>query len=221
MNEINKLKYMNKKKDINCRRLGWKAFHCILIVFSIVAIILGIIGMNTPMQACVYDKPLASNYEFWFDCLYGCLTLLIISFNLMKFTDVETVKALSDLRSKLNESGNRNVHAYLIHAEDMNSIFFSKTKTHSQKINNEEDRCANKIPEDLDVFNYLGTIELGAIMLQRGVISFGEFYNQFGYRVINIANNEELMTYIQFEPERQFYDELWFVINEFQRRKLL
>ena len=104
----------------------------------------------------------------------------------------------------------------------MNSIFVSKTKTHPKKINDKEEyRCDNKMPENLDVFNYLGTIELGAIMLQRGVISFDEFYNQFGYRVINIANNEQLMAHIRFEPERQFYDAIWYVIDEFQQRKLL
>ncbi len=77
------------------------------------------------------------------------------------------------------------------------------------------------VPDSINVFNYLGTIELGAIMLQREVISFEEFYNQFGYRVINIANNERLMNSIRFEPEKQYYDSLWYVINEFQKRKLL
>ena len=35
------------------------------------------------------------------------------------------------------------------------------------------------------------------------------------------GNNEQLMAHIRFEPERQFYDAIWYVIDEFQKRKLL
>ncbi len=213
------------KSNIKHPNIGWKYFHGALILFAAAFFIMAIMAIiaivKSSQLTCIDEgtKSLLSDYEFWFSGVYACLTLWIISYNLMKFIDVETVKALSDLRSKLNEGGNRSVHSYLMPSEDKKGIFGTKVNS---KTNEEEEPCSGRtVPDSINVFNYLGTIELGAIMLQREVISFEEFYNQFGYRVINIANNERLMNSIRFEPEKQYYDSLWYVINEFQKRKLL
>lgn len=75
--------------------------------------------------------------------------------------------------------------------------------------------------DDAKLFNYLGTIELGSIMLQKRIITFDEFFNQFGYRVQNIANSEEIMAHVRSDTNKDYYDNLLFVIDEFHRRKMI
>ena len=62
-----------------------------------------------------------------------------------------------------------------------------------------------------EFFDYIGTIELGAIMVRRGVISVDEFYNQFGYRVENIWANEGVKKHIS--NNKSYYKDLNFIIR--------
>ena len=66
--------------------------------------------------------------EFWIDYKYiiqalgGCLTLFIVSYNLQKYIDVETVKALGDLRNKLNSKDKKKLHTFLMHEDDRTAV---------------------------------------------------------------------------------------------------
>lgn len=119
-----------------------------------------------------------SDYHDLFTLLFASATLLVANINFKKFADAEAVKALSDLRSKLNREGLVKVHKYFMREKDDN---------------NEQVESSNRdliIPDKAELMDYFGTIELGAIMLQKGLISKSEFYNQFGYRVENIMRSD-------------------------------
>lgn len=70
---------------------------------------------------------------------------------------------------------------------------------------------------NLELFDYLGTIELGAIMLKREVITIEEFYNQFGYRVENLVSNADVLEHIY--KNREYYSAFMEIVEEVNRYK--
>lgn len=142
--------------------------------------------------------------EFWLEYKYiiqafgGCLTLFIVSYNLQKYIDMETVKALGNLRDKLNGKEKVKLHTYLMHKDDRKPILQDADKRIE---NGGKIRYSNAV-----LFDYIGTIELGAIMVKRRVISIDEFYNQFGYRIENLMANEDIRSHIK--DNMSYYGEL-------------
>lgn len=155
--------------------------------------------------------------EFWIDYKYiiqalgGCLTLFIVSYNLQKYIDVETVKALGDLRNKLNSDDKEKIHTFLLPEEDKKIVLPELDK---------EVEKDHKIPYSNSVlFDYIGTIELGAIMLRRNVITIDEFYNQFGYRVENLMNNTAIKSHIK--DNIYYYKELQYIVQRLIKARKL
>ena len=128
---------------------------------------------------------------FWKDysaiiiTLGSCLTLFIASYNLGQYLNVETINALATLRNMLNSPENRRVHEYLLPDDERKAILPNcETETDFQNIRN------------IDIFNYIGTLELGRLMRDNGVIDEANFKNQFGYREDNISNSKEIKEHI-------------------------
>lgn len=128
---------------------------------------------------------------FWKDysaliiTLGSCLTLFIANYNLGQYLNVETINALATLRNMLNSPENRRVHEYLLPDDERKAILPNcATETDFQNIRN------------IDIFNYIGTLELGCLMWDNGVIDKEKFGNQFGYRVDNISNSKEIKEHI-------------------------
>lgn len=128
---------------------------------------------------------------FWKDysaliiTLGSCLTLFIANYNLGQYLNVETINALATLRNMLNSPENRRVHEYLLPDDERKAILPNcETETDFQSIRN------------IDIFNYIGTFELGRLMWDNGVIDEAKFKNQFGYREDNISNSQEIKEHI-------------------------
>lgn len=135
---------------------------------------------------------------FWKDysaliiTLGSCLTLFIANYNLGQYLNVETINALATLRNMLNSPENRRVHEYLLPDDERKAILPNcETETDFQNIRN------------IDIFNYIGTLELGRLMWDNGVIDEAKFKNQFGYRVDNISNSKEIKEHIK--ANKQYY----------------
>ena len=152
-----------------------------------------------------------SMQAFWYDYRYviqafaGCFTLFVVSYNLQKYIDIETVKALGDLREKLNSKDKQELHAYLLHEDDKKPIledFDKKSEVNPQIVHS-----------NIVLLDYIGTIELGAIMLKRRVITYEEFNNQFGYRLENLMNNRSVREHI--ENNSKYYTELRYIISKY------
>ena len=96
---------------------------------------------------------------------------------------VEEGKALLDIRILLNEKDNLEIH---------------------QNIRGRSGAWANGIPTQIaeqpdtwrKIDNYLGILELINILINNNVISLESFNNQFGYRVDNVSNNKDIMSYL-------------------------
>ena len=149
-------------------------------------------------------------FVFWADYtplikMFGCiLTLCIASFNLSKYLDIETANALSELRRMMNSREKKRIHYYLLEAEDKEVILPEIDKEDS-------DFCCEL--SNVELFDYLGIIELGAIMLKRGIILPEEFSAQFGYRAKNLWRNPEVKRYIQ--RNQQYYENFLYIIRKF------
>lgn len=136
-----------------------------------------------------------SDYSLLIKFLFASMTLFVANYNLMKFLDSETVKSLSDLREKMRSEDINLIHSYLLAENDKEPII-QELSAYFNCNNNSKSK--QKSPEEINaaLFDYLGIIELGIIMLDKGLISKEEFKNQFGYRYENIRNNSAIMSHI-------------------------
>lgn len=160
-------------------------------------------------QLLITREGISTMQTFWCEYKYviqafgGCLTMFIVSYNLQKYLDIETVKALGDLRDKLNSENKKKIHSFLMHESEKCPIL------QDYHIANENDNNISNINAEL--FDYIGTVELGAIMVRRRVITLNEFYNQFGYRVENLMNNCEIKSHIK--DNMDYYKALQYIVR--------
>lgn len=129
------------------------------------------------------------------------MTLFVASHTLMKYIDVETCRSLGEIRNKLHDDSKKKIHNFLMDEEDKKAII--------EKLKSFSDDGTDL--SNVEIFDYLGTLELGAIMLTRGILSEKEFYNQFGYRFENLANAPELLAHI--EQRHEYYEPLLFAME--------
>ena len=190
------------------------AINCILLALSVILFAaLAIVFFHTffcwEFHPQFTREGVSTMQEFWIDYKYiiqalgGCLTLFIVSYNLQKYIDVETVKALGDMRNKLNSDDKEKIHTFLMPTED--------TKDVLTELDSPVDNKGNIAYSNAVLFDYIGTIELGAIMVKRKVISIDEFYNQFGYRVENLMNNAAIKSHIK--DNIYYYKELQYIVQ--------
>ncbi len=119
------------------------------------------------------------------DNLLGILVpFFIAAVTLKKAIDIQTVDSLARLRTMLNAEKKAAIHKELI----------------------KEKHGDNEL--DVEVLDYIGTIELGAIMHRKGLISDQELYNQFGYRVENIVNSS---LFAKIEDDKLYYKDFFYI----------
>ena len=139
------------------------------------------------------------------ESLGGLLTLWVIAYNLMRYIDLETVHSLGYLRELLNTKEKKIIHNYLLDPDDIDPII----KEIDRQSVIDSDNGNSIIHSNIELFDYLGTIELGAIMLDRSVINEEEFENQFGSRIENIRRyinkNSKFMEHICDEENNYVY----------------
>lgn len=155
-----------------------------------------------------------------------CLTLLIANYHLAKYLDVETVKALGKLREMLNTPEKKEIHSSLLPQEDREFDLPAAAESETTEQETEDTSrpagpATAKNPQPaakwstVDKYDYLGTIELGAIMLERGVIERKLFYNQFGYRVENLLNDKEIIDHV--EKNKEYYEMFLYAKDEVEK----
>lgn len=152
-------------------------------------------------------------------------TLLIAGYNLSKYMDVMAIEALRTIRERFDDEKKNELHELTLHKNDRVPIIkhgVPDSKQDTLKKDIEKDEFNNEdcsLIRNITIYDYLGTIELGAIMLRRGMISVEEFYNQFGYRVENIFRNPDICRSIN--NDYKHYEFLIYARDVLQRKKLL
>jgi hypothetical protein len=153
-----------------------------------------IIHKGTGLAACTNMFIKWENLQFFLKALFGVVTLYVASRQLHKRSEtahkqseMACINSLIELRKQLTTGENRNVHFALSPAEDKKTLNDKDVILGSCNLKKEEE-----IPM-IDVFNYLGTLELGIQMVKRKLIPGDTFKNQFGYRLENIfEENSEI-----------------------------
>lgn len=112
------------------------------------------------------------------------LPLLVAAIVLKKTYDIQTIDSLVKLRTMLSSEKKAAIHKELI----------------KERLGDNE--------LDVEVLDYIGTIELGAIMHRKGLISDQELYNQFGYRVENIVNSS---LFAKIEDDKLYYKDFFYI----------
>ena len=134
------------------------------------------------------------------------LTLFVASHTLIKYIDVETSRSLGEIRSKLNDEPKKIIHNSLLLDKDLETIKkYLKGKLETLHFSGD-----NVDLTEVEVLDYLGTLELGAIMLQRGLLSNNEFYDQFGYRYENLKKSSLNKL---FSTDKKFYNPLLYAMS--------
>lgn len=113
------------------------------------------------------------------------LTLFVASHTLIKYIDVETSRSLGEIRSKLNDEPKKVIHQLLLQDKEVEKI----QKYLKEKLENLQFKGGTVNITEVEVLDYLGTLELGAIMLKRGLLSNNEFFELFGYRYENLKKS--------------------------------
>lgn len=178
--------------------INWILFAVIALLTICVLIIIGGAIVSGEFSIQPNSEGIKNMIAFWKDysaliiTLGSCLTLFIANYNLGQYLNVETINALATLRNMLNSPENRRVHEYLLPDDERKAILPNcKTETDFQNIRN------------IDIFNYIGTLELGRLMWDNGVIDEAKFKNQFGYRFENLFNSKEIKEHIK--ANKQYY----------------
>lgn len=178
--------------------INWILLAVIALLTICVLIIIGGAIVSGEFSIQPNSEGIKNMIAFWKDysaliiTLGSCLTLFIANYNLGQYLNVETINALATLRNMLNSPENRRVHEYLLPDDERKAILPNcETETDFQNIRN------------IDIFNYIGTLELGRLMWDNGVIDETKFKNQFGYRFENLFNSKEIKEHIK--ANKQYY----------------
>lgn len=185
-------------------------------VFFAVCIILVMCcaSCNGGWHFCLGPDSIKNMQDFWVQytplikAFFASVTLFVASHSLMKYIDVERTRSLGEIREKLDDKPKKIIHDYVMNNKDKEGVPSSLIQCLNE--NSSVDLST------VEIFDYLGTLELGAIMLYRGVISEEEFYNQFGYRYENV---EESFLYKVANESPEYYQPLLYALSVIHKRR--
>ena len=106
---------------------------------------------------------------------FSLLTLWLTTLTLNRSVKIEEMNAIVSLRNLFNQKENMTVYNKILKGDKFNID------------GNEEEGNVN---------NYIGTLEVAYLMVERGVINMEEFENLFGYRLNNLYENKDLHAYV-------------------------
>ena len=169
-----------KKKSNHCTCFSVDKLNCFATFWTYFLPIC--ISILLIWELCLQLFPFLQNDEsFIFDpwrilkCFATALSLWIVLYNLKKYIDVETVVLLGNLRGALNSKEKKVISNYLLPYPEKNNPIIPELERHPY---DKKENCI--LRSNVELYDYLGTIELGAIMLHRKTITMKEFNNQFG-----------------------------------------
>ena len=155
---------------------------------------------------------------FWFgkEAGYGKLTvmlfsttaLFIVSYNLSRYlneyrkrSDIKGTDSVIELRKMLDENK--------INFEIHRDLQFGEYEFIENPSTKEEET------KQMELFRYLGTIELAGSMVRKGVINTEQFYKQFGCRIDNIVRCAMLKEYL--DRNKESWADLRWIIREVRK----
>ena len=149
-------------------------------------------------------------FNICFHHFYDLAELFVITFSLsiaiktyQRSKKVDEADMLLHLRELLDSKDNMLIHKELLGQGELTD-------------NNSKKQIKSFWTEhEAETYNYLGTLELMDIMLEDGILEEEDFVNQFKYRIENVANNKDLMTFLSQEKENSYWTHLLSLINKY------
>lgn len=167
----------------------------VYITFTLLAILLIVFIIQIVNALYFNEAELFFNETIVDNAIFYLLSFFVAVVTLKKTIDIQTIDSLSKLRGLLNSDEKKKIHQELITETDP----------------------ANEL--SVEQLDYIGIIELGAIMYRKGVIGDEELYNQFGYRVENIVKSS---LYEKLQRDKSYYDDFFYIekiINKISSKK--
>ena len=180
---------------------------CIYLIFIIArAFVTGLWRYDACADFFTNLKLLLEDHKLLLSAFFYSLTLFVASHTLIKYIDVETSRSLGEIRSKFNDEPKKVIHQLLLQDDDLAKI---KQYLKGKLANLQFKGAVLDLPE-VEILDYLGTLELGAIMLKRVLLSNDEFFDQFGYRYENLKKSSlnELVS-----TDEKFYNPLLYAMS--------
>lgn len=222
---------VNRFFRFTLRCLNFVFLGCVLLSFAALLVIF----IETLFSGGWHFWPVAQGFKnaiaFWTPYisiikLFGySATLLIAGYNLSKYMDVMAIDSLRTIRERFNDEKKNELHEFILHKDDHKPIIKHVIPYNEQdgvRSDADKDELGDEYKPQIKnttIYDYLGTIELGAIMLRKGMISINEFYNQFGYRVENVFRNPDICKSIN--NDYKYYEYLIYARDVLQSKKLL
>ncbi len=181
---------------------------CIIIIF-VSACIDGNYSVNLSKEGVYNMQQFWLKYQYLIQIFGGSLSLFVVCYTLQRHIDTEAINALSNFREKMNKDEKIKLHSFLLaksrkkvvvpeleelSLDDEGTVESSNLSTYKMKNSNAV------------ILDYLGTIELGYLMVKKGLISLDEFNKQFGYRVRHILKNDDIKQYLERSKGRSYED---------------
>ena len=183
-----------------CRNKHFVKWNCIqyisnlVIVLALCSIVLFMVLLFVQAYATswtdvlgVLMKPRALRYLLVGG--FSLLTLWLTIITLHRSVKTEEMNAIVSLRNLFYQDGNIRVYNKILN----NDEFFLLDEVLESA---SEEKKEDSLKDEGDVNNYIGTLEVAYLMVERGVINMEEFENLFGYRLNNLFENKDLHKYI-------------------------
>ena len=157
---------------------------------------------------------------FWFgtEAGYGKLTTLFFSSIALFIASYHLSKYLKEYRKRSNIEGNKAVIELRKMLDNNDKNFEINRDLHFGKYEFiETPSTKDEENRQMELFRYLGTVELAGSMVRKGIIDIEQFRKQFGCRIDNIIRCTTLREYLKRDKE-SWTDLLW-VINEVRKSK--
>ncbi len=123
--------------------------------------------------------------------LAAVLTLCVASVQCSRHIDQNVIESILNLRDAFDRDKIKEIQQYLIQNNKIEAYDFN----------------------DIEIYNFLGYLEVGSLMLQRGMMNKREFSNQFGYTLQQVLSCEDLYRHIKMSE--CFYEDFLFVVKVF------
>ena len=182
------MKRIFKIRNILC---GLKILFIIFVCITFVVLVFQVHEIICYCSPQSFGELIANPHvlKFLLIACFSLLTLFVAGKQLQKQTDVATITALTELRKQLTSERNRNIHFVLLPKDEQKTM--SEKQKVDEKIKEENELMQAEKILTIDVLNYLGTLELGVLMVRKNLIDMKTFYSQFGYRIENIFEEED------------------------------
>ena len=145
-------------------------------------------------------------YSSLIKAFFYVITLLIAGHTLIKYIDVETCRSIGEIRTKLNETPKKIISDSLLDPDYRKSL-----QDHVNKYFKAHPQYENEVGlSAVEMLDYLGTLELGALMLQRCLITNQEFFDQFGYRYVYLSRSPIMD---MLNEEKDYYEPLFYAMS--------